>query len=316
MGAEILATAVARAPIGADGRSGSRLERVRLADGTRLVVKRTSRAYDRIAQVTADDGRETKLFLSGALRRLPAGVGHAIVDAWTEGEESVIVMRDVSAGLVPNEHVATHEEVDRVLTALSAVHRAYAAGPRPECLCPLSSMLSNLFPGPMSAVRVGDDFPSLVLRGWERFHELVPADVSAGVRAMHDDPSGPAARLGEFPSTFLHGDFWLVNCSLMPEEVVLFDWGLATWGPPAVEIAVFLAGHGARMQPTREDVLARFGELLGDLHDAEATRLALVHGLALMGWNKALDITEHADPAMRTREQADLDWWIARFDPS
>lgn len=31
-----------------------------------------------------------------------------------------------------------------------------------------------------------------------------------------------------------------------------------------------------------------------------------------MGWNKALDATEHEDPAMRARERADLEWWVAR----
>lgn len=316
MGAEILATAVERTPVGEDGRSGSRLERVRLADGTRLVLKHTSLAYDRVAQVTADDGREARLFLSGALDRLPAGVAHAIVDAWRDDEDWVIVMRDVSAGLVPNDHIATHAEVGRVLTALSALHRTYAAGHRPAGLCPLAAMLGNLFPAPMAGVRVDGEFPSLVLRGWERFHEIVPADVSAGVQAMHDAPYASAARLEGFPRTLLHGDFWLVNCSILPTQVVLFDWSLATWGPPAVDLAVFLAGHGTRMRPTREDVLAQFAALSADLHDAEATRLALAHGLALMGWNKALDATEHGDPVKRARERADLDWWIARFDPS
>ena len=44
----------------------------------------------------------------------------------------------------------------------------------------------------------------------------------------------------------------------------------------------------------------------------EAVRCALVYGLCEMGWNKALDAAEHDDPAMRAREQADLDLWVAR----
>lgn len=316
MGAELLAGAVERIAIGENGRSGSHLEKVRLSDGTKLVVKRTSRTYDRAAQVTDDDGREPRLFLSGLFDRFPPGVGHAILDVWSEGDEFVIVMRDVSAGLIPNEHLATYAEVDRVLGALSSLHGVFASGPPPEGLCPLASMLSNLFPASIAAASVEDEFPDLVLRGWERFHEIVPPDVSAGVQAMHEDPSGLAVRLNRFPSTFLHGDFWLVNCSLMPDEVVLFDWGLATWGPPSVEIAVFLSGHGSRMEPSREEVLARFAKMSRELHETEATRLALAHGLALMGWNKALDITEHTDPAMRARERTDLDWWVAHFDPS
>ncbi|MBV9451842.1 MAG: phosphotransferase [Streptosporangiaceae bacterium] len=316
MYAEAIAEAVERIPIGEAGRSGTRLEKVRLSDGSALVVKRTSAAYDRVTQTTGGHGREPRLFLSGAFRTLPPGVGHAIVEAWAEGDEWVILMRDVSAGLIPGDHVATYGEVERVLTGLSALHRAYASGPRPAPLCPLPLMLGNLYPGKIAAVRADHDFPGLVLRGWQRFHEVVPADISAAVRAVHHDHSGLADRLGRFPSTFLHGDPWLVNCSLMPDEIVFFDWALAAWGPPAIDLSVFLAGHGSRIQPSREEVLVRFRELSGGLHDATATRLALSAGLALMGWNKALDVTEHPDPAKRARERADLDWWISHFDLS
>ncbi|MDQ6910727.1 MAG: hypothetical protein M3Z84_08115 [Actinomycetota bacterium] len=29
-----------------------------------------------------------------------------------------------------------------------------------------------------------------------------------------------------------------------------------------------------------------------------------------LGWNKALDAVEHADPQVRERGRADLDWWL------
>jgi len=29
-----------------------------------------------------------------------------------------------------------------------------------------------------------------------------------------------------------------------------------------------------------------------------------------LGWNKALDIVEHPDPAVRERERAALPWWL------
>ena len=32
----------------------------------------------------------------------------------------------------------------------------------------------------------------------------------------------------------------------------------------------------------------------------------------MLGWNKALDVTENPDPIARARERADLDWWVAR----
>lgn len=305
-----------RTPIGDDGRSGSRVERVGLAGHASLVLKHTSAAYDRVARVTGGAGREANLFLSGVLDGLPPGVGHAIVDAYRRGDEWTIVMRDVSAGLIPNDHRATTAEVDRVLTAASRMHQAYARGPVPRFLCPLPAALANLSPAPMASIADSDDFAPLVLRGWERFAEIVPDDVATAVRGIHREPGALAARLQEFPSTLLHGDLWLVNCSLLPGEVVLLDWALATWGPPALDVAVFLAGHGSRMAPAREEVLERSAALAGPLHHPTATRLALAAGLALMGWNKALDATEHSDPAKRAVEAADLAWWVRRFDPS
>ena len=32
-----------------------------------------------------------------------------------------------------------------------------------------------------------------------------------------------------------------------------------------------------------------------------------------LGWNKAIDIVDNPDPAIREQERADLDWWIARL---
>jgi hypothetical protein len=79
---------------------------------------------------------------------------------------------------------------------------------------------------------------------------------------------------------------------------------------------VFLAGHSSRMVPTREAAIARFTALSGGLGSAEATRLTLALALALTGWNKALGAVDHVDPAMRSRERADLDSWTRHFDPS
>ncbi len=310
-----LLAAVERFAVGQDGRSGARVERVRLDDGRTVVVKRTNRSVDRAAIVTDGDGREAELFLRGVLDRLPHGVAHAVLDAWRDGDDWVIAMRDVSSGLVPNEHTATHAEVARFLRALTAVHRAFADAPRPDGLCPLDAMLRNLAPQQMALLAQREEFARLVVRGWEIFHDTVPSDVSAHVAAVHDGTEPILDRMSTHRASLLHGDPWLVNCALLPTEVVLLDWALATWGPPAVDLAVFLAGHGARMAPSREEVIAQFLGRSGDLTTPDALRLALVHGLALMGWNKALDAREHRSEAVRERERADLRWWVEHFDP-
>lgn len=48
------------------------------------------------------------------------------------------------------------------------------------------------------------------------------------------------------------------------------------------------------------------------LHPRRTLRLAVFAALVDLGWNKVLDATGHPDPAVPTREQADLNWWVAQ----
>ena len=62
-----------------------------------------------------------------------------------------------------------------------------------------------------------------------------------------------------------------------------------------------------------DEFLAAYRREAGELHDERAhpprpARPALVW----LGWNKALDIAEHPDPAVRAREEAALPWWLDR----
>jgi hypothetical protein len=50
----------------------------------------------------------------------------------------------------------------------------------------------------------------------------------------------------------------------------------------------------------------------GERHDPEALTLALLGVLAIMGWNKALDLLDTDDDAVRVRQRADFDWWVMR----
>jgi aminoglycoside phosphotransferase (APT) family kinase protein len=146
--------------------------------------------------------------------------------------------------------------------------------------------------------------PGLVMRGWERFFELVAADVADAVAAHHADPVPLAGVLSSRPTTLLHGDLWLVNLALDDTEVVFLDWAIATNGPPALDLAIFLAGSAAHITPADRRRSRRT--------DDRTMCLALFAVLADLGWNKALDAAEHDDPAMRARESADLDWWVTQ----
>jgi Phosphotransferase enzyme family len=311
--ARLLDRIVARAPFdGHDGRSGARLDRAVLDDGTRVVVKTAAPGADVAGLVTGDPGREVWLWRSAVLDRLPAGVGHSIVDAWQDEDGTVVVvMRDLGDAVVGWRGPVSRQTCRRLLAAAATVHRRFAGEHLPR-LCPLERRLTALSPALAALDGGGNPLPGLVVRGWELFAEIAPSDVAAAVFAVFEQPGPLASALRRGGTTLLHGDLWLVNVALTPAEVVLLDWGLATAGPPAVELASFLAGNASSVHATREQVIDDFRRLEGDLHDEDTLRLALFGGLVELGWNKALDIATSPDPALRARERADLDWWVAQ----
>ena len=78
----VLEATLERAPVNDDGRSGAVLERVFLADGSSVVVKRFDPAVDIVMRLTGDaTGREVELVRRGVLDGLPTTVLHPAIDA-------------------------------------------------------------------------------------------------------------------------------------------------------------------------------------------------------------------------------------------
>jgi hypothetical protein len=311
----LLAGAVERTVIDEhDGRSGSTLERVRLADGTILVLKRSHPESDLTALVAGGADRELVLLESGVLDRLPAGVGHALVGGWREGPDILLMMRDVAAAIPGWERVLDRAECRRVLAAAAGVHRAFTAKPVGG-LCPAAVRAMALWPHRMRPLACGaNPLPGLVLRGWERFADLVPPGVAAAVARLQDDPAPLLAALDRRPASLLHGDLWLVNLGLEPGQVTLLDWSLATWGPPLMEFATFLTGAFSQVAATPDEIVEDVVAAAGlDTPDKD---LMLLLGLMELGWNKALDAAEHTDEAKRARDRAELDWWVRAATPA
>ena len=305
-----LATAVERSVLeGHDGRSGAALERVRMADGSRFVVKRSVARTDLTMQFSGDDvGRELTLWETGVLDRLPAGIGHAIVGGWRDGEVVVVVMRDLGDAVITWDTPIGRAECGRLFAAAASMHAAFA-GRHEDGLCPLDRRLSLLAPRTLRTIPAGHHpLVDTALAGWERFAEVVPPDVADAVAAIHEDVGGLTAALAARGTTLVHGDLWVVNAAFEGDGVVLIDWGLATEGPGAFEFTTFLMG-ASHVAVSRDDLLDEVRAANGDSHDETALRLALLASLADLGWNKALDATSD-DEVLSAGETAALNWWV------
>lgn len=287
---------------GHDGKSGAGLERVWLADGRALVVKRV------VGEVVA---REHRMWHSGLLDRLPPGVEHAIVDTWIEDDgTSVIVMRDLGDSVLSWDRPLTTASTRLVVEGFAKMHREFLGAPLPG-LNPLTDVLEMFGPRRLKPrAEAGSEICALIIRAWDVFVETVPPDVADPVMALLADSTRLADALTEGPTTLLHGDPAAVNMALEGDDLVLFDWATATVGPGVLDIARTLAASSSMLEPSREDVLAMYADAVGPAYDERSERLALLATLAWLGWNKALDAAEHPDPAIRAQEQQDLDWWV------
>lgn len=311
---ELVRDAVERVVLsGHVGKSGAGLERVRLADGRTLVVKRIEPRTDITVEATGGmPGREYVLWRSGVLHRLPAGVGHAMVDAWVEDDSTVLVMRDLGDAVLTWDDRLSPERAAWVMARAAELHRSFL-GEAPADVVPLGQALALFAPAtarPWAAE--GVELMRLVLRGWELFVEEAPADVAGAVLTLLDDVTPLRRALEAGPVTMTHGDLATVNMAIEGDTLVLIDWAMPTAAPGSLDVARFIAGCASVVDASREHLIAAYRDAAGPAYDERSMQLSLLAGLIWLGWNKALDAVEHPDPQIRAREGADLDWWVDR----
>lgn len=308
----VLESAVERSPVNDDGRSGATLERVRLPDGRRVVVKRFDPAGDLVMRLTGDTrGREVDFFRRGLFEHLPAEVGHAVLAGWYDDGVGVLVMRDLGDSVLGWRDRIDVERARLLFRAVTALHDAYLGAP-PAGLTPLARTVGIFAPDRIRPLG-GTPLIDLALRGWSLWPEVVPGEVGERVLALVQDVSPLLAACTGYPATLLHGDLATVNMALEPDRpgtVTLIDWGLATAGPAGLDIGRFLAGCAHVFEVGLDDLLALYREAAGASYDEDAVRLGLLSGLVWLGWNKALDIVEHPSPEVRARERTNLQWWL------
>lgn len=308
----LLDAALDRSPLGEDGRSGAHLERVRLADGRRVVVKRYDPSSDLLMRMLGDGrGREIELFRSGVLDRLPPVVHHCILDGWYDADGlGVLVMRDLGESVLTWHDRVPLSQARTLFQAVAQLHGAFA-GRAPVTPTPLGDLL-GLFEVPVLRRFAGADLVDAALRGWGYWPDVAPGEVGDAVLALAHDLTPLVEVCAGLPATLLHGDLSTVNMAFEPDRpgLTLIDWGMAAAGPAELDVGRLLAGCAHLFDGGLDDLLALHRESVGLAYDEQATRLGLLAGLVWLGWNKALDIVDHPDREVRERERTNLAWWL------
>jgi aminoglycoside phosphotransferase (APT) family kinase protein len=293
---------IERSALPHSGYSGAELERVRLRDGSRLVLKHITPEGDWALRITRDRGREAALWTTGVLNRVADVIDYPVVSVELGADGWTIVMRDVSDVL---------RRDDRYSRADSAGSSRRSRGSTTRSGANVSTVSARSRIGSDSSRRrwVGRGTAEGVSKGWEMFAENAPTDIWEATWRMMDRPEELVAELERGEMTVIHGDLRTVNLGFDAERLVLLDWGLAAHAPREVDLVWWL------MQGGEPD--AAFDELLDDIHDIVAAEfderslaLAFLGQMTLTGYwyGRAVEFSDEE----RGHAEAQRDWHFAR----
>ena len=307
-----LGTVSERSTLASSGWSGNRIDRLVLADGQALIAKRIVPGSDWLGRATRDPGREALLFADGVFARMPAGVDPAVVAAEPEGDAWWVVMRDVSAELLDDSTPLTREQ-NRFVLARAAEMWTEFWGEEVPHLSTLADRLTFAVAELSERERDGVDIlPKQFEAAWEAFEEAVDDDVANAILSLTADVEPLAVALAARGTTLIHGDLRDENIAFPDGRLVLLDFGLATQGHPAAELAWYMVHDVWRIAATHDDVVDDFRRALGERDDPVALELGLISGLVQYGWIFGHSAVVHTDPAEREWARTELNWWVPR----
>ena len=303
--------AMAPASLGG-GNSGAQLERVTLPDGTPGIAKRVVPGGDWLGRVAGGRAITAELWRAGVLQRLPASIETGIVAVEPEGDGWRILMRDLSAALLPAQGPISRARHREVMAAAGALHAAFR-GERFEGAITLERHLAISSPAIAEAERDGSDvIPKQIETAWEAFAEAADEDVAQAVLANLADPAPLARALRAGGTTLVHGDLRDDNLGFVDGHVVLLDWDIAGEGTPALEVAWYLCHDAWRTEGTHDELIEDFLVAEGGAVSEHDLDLGLLAGLQLYGWIFGHSALIHPDPAERAWASEELGWWVPR----
>lgn len=232
-------TQVTRQPFDSAGYSGSQFYWV-CADEQRFVVKHLQPTTDWVALAYEDTKcRSVRLWEYGVLDHLQPHINHEIVAACQDGDSFALLMNDVSKGVIPFDHVHTVTEIKLLLNALAKMHAmfwndGYLHDPTLG-LNELPTLITGLWTSNHNRTRWDSTW---IDNAWNLLLDFVDIDVRDTLQSLMDDPQPLFTKLKAQPSTLIHGDFRPENYAIVPDtkQIVLFDWQLAGYGSPLVDL--------------------------------------------------------------------------------
>jgi hypothetical protein len=293
---ELLAGATDVTTIDSAGKSGARLDRVRIDDEP-YVVKYLDPRTDWTMRAAGADAT-WEMWRRGLLDRLPDCINQPIVGLARDGEITVLLMRDVSDWLVPvSDAPISLDQHLRFLDHMAAVHAEFWESRLDIDIVSTRARLLEL--SPHTAEREAElasehPVPRLIAEGWPLLAEVAPTAASI-VTPLASDPTPLLEALDGTPLTFVHGNWKLDNLGTDGDgRTILLDWELPGRGPSISDLAWYLSINCRRLPQSKEDAIDAYREALERRGvDTEPwwsrqLGLCLLGALVQFGWEKAL----------------------------
>ena len=294
-----------------DTKSGARFERV-VIDGERYVLKYQDPRDDWLLRATGDPGvRYVRLWEQGLLDRLPDEVDSAVVAAGFDGTVGMILLRDITADLLPPGRPFPPDQHARFLDHMAALHVEFWGWHDDVGLTPLGTRYRIFAPsvaGAEASLGSSAIVPKAMADGWDRLPEVSPTLTSL-VMPLVEDPSPLVAALGTVPHTLVHGDWKAANLGSRSNGcTVLLDFGeLSGEASPLADLSWYLALNADLLPESKDQAISTYRVALErrgidtDPWWERALALELFGTMVQFGWEKALGGTG-----------PELDWWEER----
>ncbi|HEV7828722.1 MAG TPA: hypothetical protein VGP04_07690 [Pseudonocardiaceae bacterium] len=307
----LLAASSRAAWVPEDTKSGARFERL-VIDGERYVLKYQDPRDDWLLRAAGDPGeRYVRLWQDGLLGRLPEVIDPAVVAGSFDGDVGMVLLRDVTAQLLPPQKPFSTEQHTRFVDHMATMHAAFWGWRDDVGLTPLATrylMFSPAVAKAEAALGSAAVVPKVMAQGWDRLPEA-SARLADLVLPLLDDPAALVAALGAVPHTLVHGDWKAANLgSHVDGRTVLLDFGeVPGEASPLADLSWYLALNTDLLPETKDETISTYRRAL-QRHGIETTgwwdaavALELLATMVQFGWEKAL-----GGPG------PELVWWEAR----